>query len=102
VSELSLGEAATLAGLIQAPSSYDPYVDPEAAIGRRRIVLEKMVVLGWAAAGDAAATDRYNAVFRGGLRISTTLDPIVQEAAEAAIADVIPEDGPSAALAAVK
>ena len=141
VSELSLGEAATLAGLIQAPSSYDPYVDPEAAIGRRRIVLEKMVALGWADAQDAAAadseslrllprragqplrypyfteevkrwlldnpaigataTDRYNAVFRGGLRIYTTLDPIVQEAAEAAIADVIPEDGPSAALAAV-
>ena len=37
----------------------------------------------------------------GGLRIYTTLDPAAQEAAEAAVASVIPEDGPSAALAAV-
>ena len=52
------------------------------------------------ALGDTA-TDRYNALFRGGLRIYTTLDPLVQESAEAAITDVLPADGPSAALAAV-
>ncbi len=141
VSELDLAESATLAGLIQAPSTYDPYRNPDAAIGRRRVVLERMVELGWttpeeAQAADAAplrmvpavsgqqlrhpyfteevkrwlldlpalgetATDRYNALFRGGLRIYTTLDPLVQDAAEAAILDVIPEDGPRAALAAV-
>ena len=141
VSELDLAESATLAGLIQAPSSYDPYKNPDAAIGRRRIVLEKMAGLGWitvdeAQAADTAplrllprvageplrypyfteevkrwlldlpalgetATDRYNALFRGGLRIYTTLDPVVQEAAEDAIADVIPVDGPAVALAAV-
>ena len=141
VSELDLAESATLAGLIQAPSSYDPYKNPDAAIGRRRIVLEKMAGLGWITADEAqaadtaplrllprvageplrypyfteevkrwlldlpalgeTATDRYNALFRGGLRIYTTLDPVVQEAAEDAIADVIPVDGPAAALAAV-
>lgn len=141
VSEIDLAESATLAALIQAPSAYDPYKNPEAAIGRRRIVLEKMAGLGWITfdeaqtadatplrlfprvAGEplrypyfteevkrwlldhpalgATATDRYNALFRGGLHIYTTLDPLTQEAAEAAIADVIPADGPSAALAAV-
>ena len=141
VSELDLAESATLAGLIRAPSSYDPYRYPDAATGRRRVVLEKMAELGWIT-GDQAqtadaeplrllprtsgeplrypyfteevkrwlldlpalgdtATDRYNALFRGGLRIYTTLDPAIQEAAEAAIADVIPADGPSAAIAAI-
>ncbi len=47
------------------------------------------------------ATDRYNAVFRGGLRIYTTIDPATQFAAEGAIADVMPEDGPAAAMAAI-
>ncbi len=47
------------------------------------------------------ATDRYNALFRGGLRIYTTLDPVIQEAAEVAVGSVLEEGGPSAALAAV-
>lgn len=40
--ELTLAEAATLAGLPQAPSSYDPTSDPEAAKERRNTVLERM------------------------------------------------------------
>ena len=45
------------------------------------------------------ATDRYNALFRGGLRIYTTIDPLVQEAAEIAVASVITaQDSPYGAL----
>ncbi len=45
-SELSLKEAALLAGLPQAPSSYDPFVDPKAAIERRDEVLRSMLETG--------------------------------------------------------
>jgi len=40
--ELSVAEAATLAGLPQAPSRYNPVTSPERAIERRRYVLERM------------------------------------------------------------
>ncbi len=141
VSELDLDEAALLAGLIQSPAAGDPYLDTDAALSRRREVLDKMAALGWISAQQAAAaddrplrlqppateeearfpyfteevkrillsdpalgqtaTDRYNALFKGGLRIHTTVDPVVQEAAEVAIASVLPEDGPSGALVAL-
>jgi len=47
------------------------------------------------------AQDRYNALFRGGLRVHTTLEPAVQEAAEQAMASVLPESGPSGAMVAI-
>lgn len=40
--ELSLAEAATLAGIIKAPSSYSPRRHPEKAAARRAVVLDKM------------------------------------------------------------
>jgi penicillin-binding protein 1C len=43
VSHLSLGEAALLAGLPQAPAVLDPYQNPDGALARRRIVLDRMV-----------------------------------------------------------
>ena len=43
VSELNLAEAATIAGLFQAPSAYDPYVYPENANSRKNTVLSLMV-----------------------------------------------------------
>jgi penicillin-binding protein 1B len=42
ISQLSLPEAATLAGLIQRPSYYNPFRYPERATGRRNIVLGLM------------------------------------------------------------
>ncbi len=39
---LNLREAAVLAGLTQAPSAYDPFVDPGKALGRRNAVLSAM------------------------------------------------------------
>ena len=40
--ELSLAEAATLAGLPQAPSQYNPFTNPRAALERRNEVLKQM------------------------------------------------------------
>lgn len=46
-SELSLPEAALLAGMYQAPNRYDPYKHPEAAESRRKTVLSLMVRHGY-------------------------------------------------------
>ncbi|MBN1629523.1 MAG: transglycosylase domain-containing protein, partial [Thermoleophilia bacterium] len=40
--DLTLDQAALLAGLSQAPSAYSPRRNPESAVGRRDIVLNKM------------------------------------------------------------
>ncbi len=40
-------EAATLAGLIASPSAFDPKVYPENSLGRRNLVLEKMLEQGY-------------------------------------------------------
>ena len=42
-SELNLGEAALLAGLLKAPSTYAPTVSPEKAEARQRVVLKAML-----------------------------------------------------------
>ncbi|MFD5316819.1 transglycosylase domain-containing protein [Streptomyces sp. NPDC127098] len=41
--DLELHEAAMLAGLVQSPSRYDPTVNPETALDRRNVVLQRMV-----------------------------------------------------------
>ena len=43
VSNLTLPQAALLAGLVQQPSRLNPYVNPEGAIGRREVVLDAML-----------------------------------------------------------
>lgn len=42
VSELNLVESATIAGLFQAPTPYDPYVNPDLTEKRRNVVLNLM------------------------------------------------------------
>jgi membrane peptidoglycan carboxypeptidase len=42
VEQLTLPQAALLAGLVQSPSAYDPLVNPKAALGRRAEVLNRM------------------------------------------------------------
>src|SRR5207302_6704418 len=46
LNEITLPEAALLAGLIQAPSALSPYRHPERAMERRNLVLEAMVETG--------------------------------------------------------
>lgn len=51
--ELSLAEAATIAGMIQSPARYSPSKHPEAAHERRNIVIEAMVREGWISRNEA-------------------------------------------------
>jgi penicillin-binding protein 1A len=51
-SRLSLTESALLAGLTQAPSVYDPFVDPAGALARRDEVLDAMASQGLISAAE--------------------------------------------------
>ncbi|WP_439341767.1 transglycosylase domain-containing protein [Vacuolonema iberomarrocanum] len=54
-SELNLAESAMMAGLIQAPEELSPFVDYRRAKQRQAVVLERMRVLNWITAEEAAA-----------------------------------------------
>lgn len=43
IKDLSIDQVAMLAGMVQAPSYYDPYINPEATTTRRNTVLSAMV-----------------------------------------------------------
>ncbi|HSH31346.1 MAG TPA: PBP1A family penicillin-binding protein [Candidatus Saccharimonadales bacterium] len=47
VKDLSLSQSALLAGLVLAPSQWDPTINPEAALGRRNFILDRMRELGY-------------------------------------------------------
>ena len=53
-SELTLSEAAMMAGIIQAPEDYSPFVNLEVAKKRQATVLNRMQELGWITAQEAA------------------------------------------------
>ena len=55
--QLSLGEAAIIAGLVKAPSHYSPTADQQAAIDRAKVVLEVMVDAGAITPAEADKTD---------------------------------------------
>ena len=57
-SKLSLGEAATIAGIIRSPETYDPYENPKQARNRRDLVLAQMGELGWASPNKVAKASR--------------------------------------------
>ena len=125
--ELTLPEAALLVGLPNAPSTYDPTINPDYALSRRNLVLDRMLT-----AGDITQEEHDEAVntpielnlteqvvngvyaypyfvdyvktqlqeeyttdmiFRGGLVVQTTLDPLVQNSAEHAIHSGIDQSG---------
>jgi penicillin-binding protein 1A len=136
-SQVTLAQAALLAGLIQNPSGYDPIYNPAGARDRRSEVLARIVHYGDATAAQAAAAnrtplptaiiqppvggdqitdyyvqqietqllssgsplgttyqERYQALFEGGLKIYTNLDPTLQAGAEQVIArDTPPNRG---------
>ena len=53
VSNVSLAEAATIAGIIQAPSTYNPFRNPANARERRNVVLTAMAEAGFVTAAEA-------------------------------------------------
>jgi penicillin-binding protein 1B len=58
VKNLTLPEAATIAGLIQSPSRLSPFRNPERAVERRNVVLGTMVDAGFITAEQAAAAKK--------------------------------------------
>ena len=52
--ELTLVQAATLAGIIQQPTAYDPIRNPERALARRNVVLSRMEAVGLATPTEVA------------------------------------------------
>jgi penicillin-binding protein 1A len=58
VSQLDLEQSALLAGLPQAPSQYNPLLNPAAATERRNEVLAKMAELHYISRAQAEATER--------------------------------------------
>jgi len=124
---LSLGEAAIIAGLVKAPSSYSPTADVEAARNRAGVVLNSMVENGFVSAAAAASVDpatirlqptsKQNSVryftdwalpqletlideTSDPIDVWTTLDTSMQAAADRAIAANTP-DGAQGALVAL-
>lgn len=124
--ELTLPEAALLAGVIQAPSRYSPFDNLEGAKRRQAIVLDRMAELGYISRARAEAAKRVplrllpgvrnaglvgvrapyfvsyilpalverfgeDAVYSGGLRVYTTLDPRLQAIAQQVITRGIQE-----------
>lgn len=110
--EVTVYEAALLAGLLKAPSRYNPLADPETADGRARLVLEAMAESGWLTARQARSAQTGSEVVRSGrpaaqvryfadwamdrardyigyeagdLEIRTTIDPRLQRLAEQAL-----------------
>jgi penicillin-binding protein 1B len=97
VSDLSLAEAATLAGLIRNPGGYNPFAHPDRAVERRNLVLSAMLDLGFA---DKAAVARAKAeplrVASGGAgyaRAPYVVDFVRAQLAEFYSTQVVAEDG---------
>ena len=122
-SDLTLGEAALIAGLVKSPSSYAPTVNLKRAVSRRDLVLQTMVASGVITAVEAdqakaqpvrlkstlGRDDPHGAwfkeevrrqliarfgldrVYQGGLKVYTTVDMAMQQAAELLVEDALIE-----------
>jgi membrane peptidoglycan carboxypeptidase len=55
VGQLTLPQAALIAGQLQSPSRTDPFDDPDAALARRNVVLSRMAATGVVDGAEAAA-----------------------------------------------
>ncbi len=74
-SDLTLVQAALLAGLPQAPSVYDPITSPHAALARRNEVLQAMWKNGYISAAKLRSAKQKKLGLRPGHRYSTLLEP---------------------------
>lgn len=72
---LTLDQAAVLAGLPQAPSEYNPFKNPQAAIARRNEVLRAMVKQRYISASDAQAAMNKPLQLRAGNKYFRRAEP---------------------------
>lgn len=118
--ELSLAEAATLAGVVKAPSAANPISNPQAAADRARLVLQSMAEAGFITPDEAAAaidrpaeakTGSYLSAknfvvdwvgeqlpefvrdYQQSLIVETTIDSSLQDGAEQAVAKELNTQG---------
>ncbi len=63
VSELSLAECATIAGITQFPTKYDPLINPENNKARQLVILKKMYDLGFISAAEYKQAKNEELVF---------------------------------------
>ena len=88
--QLSLGEAAIIAGLVKAPSNYSPTADVDAARGRAGVVIDSMIENGFLSPGtevDAARIRVQPAARQNSARYFTDwalpqLDTLIDETSE--------------------
>ncbi len=75
VSKLTLPEAAMIAGLPQAPSEYNPFTNPKAALNRRNEVLLAMEQQGYISQSDYEQASRENLGLEPGHKYETIKEP---------------------------
>lgn len=85
VSELSLPEAAIIAGLFQSPNGYNPYYYPEKTAKRRETVLKLMVKHGYITQEEA---DIANSIDVSSLLVGTTEETNYQGYIDTVVAEV--------------
>jgi penicillin-binding protein 1B len=72
---LSLSEAATIAGMIQGPMRFSPLHHPETSQARRNVVLEAMARDGWIDASESAALMKEPVVVAPSSHVDNSLAP---------------------------
>ncbi|HEY7929853.1 MAG TPA: transglycosylase domain-containing protein [Steroidobacteraceae bacterium] len=90
--QLTIAEAATLAGIPQAPSRYNPIYNPRAVHARRHYVLGQMLKLGDIDAAQSAVADATPVQARDHGSLSQVEAPFVAEMARAALVARYGED----------
>jgi len=118
--ELTLNEAATLAGVLKAPSNYNPMAHPDEAAQRARLVIQSMVEAGFITAEEASDAIEHPATVQASdyvpatqyivdwvneqlpdlvksydqsIVVETTIDPVLQAAAEKSLRSHLAKEG---------
>ncbi len=95
--DLTLPEAALLAGLPKSPTQYNPFRHYDKALARRRVVLNRMVAAGFISADEAARTDAFRPELHDGRKDARTgsyfLDAMIQELVKMYGEDVVYHGG---------
>ncbi|TVQ20308.1 MAG: penicillin-binding protein 1A [Leptolyngbya sp. DLM2.Bin15] len=86
-SDLTLAEAAMMAGLIQAPEDYSPFVDYQLAKERQALVLMRMRQLGWISSAEEAAARSQPITLGQVTSFQTSRSPYVTEAVVQELSD---------------